>query len=47
RLMVGFLLKISSGKATKEQLIEQLNGVKRHSTSIAPHNGLYLTRIKY
>jgi tRNA pseudouridine38-40 synthase len=47
RLMVGFLLRISNGKATKEQLIEQLNGIKRHSTSIAPHNGLYLTRIKY
>ena len=47
RLMVGFLLRISNGKATKEQLIEQLNGIKRHSTNIAPHNGLYLTRIKY
>jgi len=47
RLMVGFLLRISAGKATKEQLIEQLNRVKRHSTDIAPHNGLYLTRIKY
>lgn len=47
RLMVGFLLRISSGKATKEQLIEQINCVKRHSTDIAPHNGLYLTHIKY
>lgn len=47
RLMVGFLLRISAGKATKEQLIEQLNCIKRHSTDIAPHNGLYLTRIKY
>ncbi len=47
RLMVGFLLRISAGKATKEQLIEQLNCVKRHSTDIAPHNGLYLTHIKY
>lgn len=47
RLMVGFLLRISAGKATKEQLIEQLSGIKRHSTDIAPHNGLYLTRIKY
>jgi tRNA pseudouridine38-40 synthase len=47
RLMVGFLLRISSGKATKEQLIEQLECIKRHSTDIAPHNGLYLTRIKY
>ena len=47
RLMVGFLLRISAGKATKEQLIEQLKGTKRHTTAIAPHNGLYLTRIKY
>lgn len=47
RLMVGFLLRISEGKATKEQLIEQLNRTKRHSTDIAPHNGLYLTQIKY
>ncbi|KFN38483.1 MAG: pseudouridylate synthase [Sulfuricurvum sp. MLSB] len=47
RLMVGFLLRISAGKATKEQLIEQLEGIKRHSTDIAPHNGLYLTHIKY
>jgi len=47
RLMVGFLLRISSGKSTKEQLLEQLNCIKRHSTDIAPHNGLYLTHIKY
>lgn len=47
RLMVGFLLRISAGKATKEQLIEQLECSKRHSTDIAPHNGLYLTRIIY
>lgn len=47
RLMVGFLLRISAGKATKEQLIEQLNCIKRYSTDIAPHNGLYLTHIKY
>ncbi len=47
RLMVGFLLRISAGKATKEQLLEQLGCVKRYSTDIAPHNGLYLTRIHY
>lgn len=47
RLMVGFLLRISAGKATKEQLAEQLAGTKRHSTDLAPHNGLYLTHIKY
>ncbi len=47
RLMVGFLLRISAGKSTKEQLLEQLSAVKRHSTDIAAHNGLYLTHIKY
>ena len=47
RLMVGFLLRLSEGKVTKEQLIEQLSGVKLHSTKTAPHNGLYLTRIQY
>ncbi|MDP1785082.1 MAG: tRNA pseudouridine(38-40) synthase TruA [Sulfuricurvum sp.] len=47
RLMVGFLLRISEGKATKADLIEQLSCIKRHSTDIAAHNGLYLTRINY
>ncbi len=47
RLMVGFLLRISAGKATKKDLIEQIHCVKRHSTDLAPHNGLYLTHIKY
>jgi tRNA pseudouridine38-40 synthase len=47
RLMVGFLLRISAGKATEEQLLQQLHGLKRHSTNIAAHNGLYLTHIKY
>jgi tRNA pseudouridine38-40 synthase len=47
RLMVGFLLQLSAGKVTKEQLIEQLNAIKSHSTKTAPHNGLYLTHIHY
>ncbi len=47
RLMVGFLLRISAGKATKEQLSEQLSCIRRHSTDLAPHNGLYLTHIHY
>ena len=47
RLMVGFLLRLSEGKVTKEQLIEQLELTKLHSTKTAPHNGLYLTRIQY
>ena len=47
RLMVGFLLRISEGKATQEQLAEQLACRTRHSSDLAPHNGLYLTRINY
>jgi tRNA pseudouridine38-40 synthase len=47
RLMVGFLLRISEGKATREQLIEQLACKVRHCSDLAPHNGLYLTRINY
>lgn len=47
RMMVAFLLRISEGKATKEDLIEQLDCRVRHSTDLAPHNGLYLTRISY
>ncbi len=47
RLMVGFLLRLSDGKTTKEQLLEQLSCKKLHSTKTAPHNGLYLTHIRY
>ncbi len=47
RLMVGFLLRISEGKATKEQLLEQLECRERHCSDLAAHNGLYLTRINY
>lgn len=47
RMMASFLLQISEGTLTKAQLIEQLDSGIKHSTSLAPHNGLYLTRIKY
>jgi len=47
RLMVSFLLKISEGKLTKEQLLEQLNGNVHHNTRPAPPNGLYLSNIIY
>lgn len=47
RLMVGFLLRISEGKATRKDLCEQLARIARHNSDIAPHNGLYLTRILY
>ncbi len=47
RLMVGFLLKISEGTYTKEDLIEQLNCTKHFKLKPAPHEGLYLCNIKY
>lgn len=47
RMMVDFLLKISKGDLTKEELKEQLLCQKRHSTSLAPPNGLYLCRVIY
>jgi tRNA pseudouridine38-40 synthase len=47
RLMVAFLLKISDGKLTKHELLEQLNKEKVHNTRPAPPNGLYLSNIIY
>lgn len=47
RLMVAFLLKISEGKLTNTQLLEQLNNTKTHNTRPAPPNGLYLSNIIY
>lgn len=47
RLMVAFLLKISEGKLTNQQFLEQLNNIKSHNTRPAPPNGLYLSNIIY
>jgi len=47
RLMVAFLLKISDGKLTNTQLLEQLNKEKVHNTRPALPNGLYLSNIIY
>jgi tRNA pseudouridine38-40 synthase len=47
RLSVGFLLAISEGRYTKEELLEQLDGKKRHFSKPAPPNGLYLSRVAY
>jgi tRNA pseudouridine38-40 synthase len=47
RLMVSFLLAISEGKLSENDLIEQLTCKKRHLSRLAPHNGLYLAKIKY
>jgi len=47
RLMVGFLLEVSSGKYSKEDLLEQLNGKTNFKLKPAPHEGLYLCNVKY
>jgi len=47
RLMVGFLLEISSGKYTKEELSAQLARKQKFKLKPAPHEGLYLCNIKY
>ena len=47
RMMVGFLLQINGGKRSKADLVEQLACRTDFKTKPAPHNGLYLARIKY
>ncbi len=47
RLMVGFLLKISEGKLSEIELLEQLACKKEHNRHLAPHQGLYLSNIIY
>ena len=47
RLMVGFLLQISAGKYSKEDLINHLSCTKKLALKPAPHEGLYLCNIKY
>jgi len=47
RVMVDFIMKISSGKLTVEDLKKQLNREKKISWTLAPPNGLYLSKIIY
>ncbi len=47
RMLVSFLLEIATGKLSVSQLEEQLGCIRKHSTKIAPPNGLYLTRVVY
>ncbi len=47
RMMVAALLAISDKKLSSSQLKEQIDGIKQHTTAIAPANGLYLSRINY
>ncbi|MCJ7764773.1 MAG: tRNA pseudouridine synthase A, partial [Thiovulaceae bacterium] len=47
RLMVGFLLEISAGRYSAEELKAQLSREKQFKLKPAPHQGLYLCNIKY
>ncbi len=47
RLMVNFLLYISDSKLSENDLLEQLTCKKQHLNRLAPHNGLYLAKIRY
>lgn len=47
RLMVEFLLKISDGKLSKDDLNNQLKKKKISNKLPAPANGLYLVKVKY
>jgi len=47
RMMVDFIMKISSGKFTLDDLKKQLDKKKLISWSLASPNGLYLSKISY
>ena len=47
RMMVDFLLKIARGELGPKELEEQLSLKIRHSTTLAPPNGLYLAKVIY
>jgi len=47
RIMVDFILKISSNLLTCDDLKQQLYKKKFISNSLAPPNGLYLVRVYY
>jgi tRNA pseudouridine38-40 synthase len=47
RMMVYFLLEISNGRLSKDELKEQLEKKRRYSTGVVNPNGLYLAKIKY
>lgn len=47
RMMVDFIMKISSGKLSLEDLQQQLNTKQLISWALAPASGLYLSKIHY
>ena len=47
RMIVDFIMKVSSGKLTLDNLKDQLDRKKLISWTLAPSNGLYLSKIHY
>jgi len=47
RMMIDAAMQCASGRLTPEMLREQIVGIQRHTTSLAPASGLYLARIIY
>ena len=47
RMMVDFAMQVAQNRQTSEALKEQLTLKRRHSTTLAPPEGLYLARIIY
>ncbi len=47
RMMIDFAMQVAMEKRTIQELSEQLTLKKRHSTKLAPPQGLYLTKIFY
>ena len=47
RMMIDAAMRCASGQITLEMVKEQIDGVRRHTTSLAPASGLYLARILY
>ena len=47
RMMIDMAMACAQKKKTLTQLEEQLNGAKRHSSKLAPQEGLYLAKVLY
>jgi len=47
RMIVDFIMKVSNGKLTLDDLQEQLERKRLISWTLAPSNGLYLSKIHY
>jgi len=47
RMMTEALMQTASDRLTEQMLQEQIDGEKRHISSLAPASGLYLARILY